>query len=198
MPIGEEESEGGRTEMNGWERTSWRFLCLVLLLVVSCVVRLGRETEIKKLPLDQIEEIIDRSAVVLDLEQTADGGGSVRIEASGPTTIRLIEIGDLDIEDARLVYRAQLRTEELSGRAYLEMWCAFGLMGEYFSRAIPGAVSGTVDWTSQETPFLLRPGENPEKIRLNLVIDGVGTVWIDDVRLLRAPLGSSAVPPGTS
>jgi hypothetical protein len=37
----------------------------------------------------------------------------------------------------------------------------------------------------QETPFILQPGQNPDLIRLNLVIDGTGVVWIDSLRLTR-------------
>jgi hypothetical protein len=38
------------------------------------------------------------------------------------------------------------------------------------------------------TPFFLKKGENPENVKLNLVVDGVGTVWIDDIQLIRGPL----------
>ena len=49
-------------------------------------------------------------------------------------------------------------------------------------------LSGTTDWTTRETPFFLQKGENPDNVRMNLVINGKGTVWIDDIRLLMAPL----------
>jgi hypothetical protein len=38
---------------------------------------------------------------------------------------------------------------------------------------------------TQETPFFLKKGENPNNVKLNLVIDGKGMVWIDDIRLFR-------------
>ena len=50
------------------------------------------------------------------------------------------------------------------------------------------ALSGTVEWATQETPFFLQRGQNPDNVKLNLVIEGTGTAWIDDVRLVRAPL----------
>jgi hypothetical protein len=37
------------------------------------------------------------------------------------------------------------------------------------------------------TPFFLEAGQKPDLIRLNLVVNGTGTVWIDDIRLLRQP-----------
>jgi hypothetical protein len=39
-----------------------------------------------------------------------------------------------------------------------------------------------------ETPFFLKRGEKPDNVKLNVVINGTGTVWIDDVKLLKGPL----------
>ncbi len=60
--------------------------------------------------------------------------------------------------------------------------------GEFFSRNPQAAASGTSNWTSISTPFFLKRGENPDNIRLNLVVEGKGTVWIDDIRLVEGPL----------
>ena len=46
----------------------------------------------------------------------------------------------------------------------------------------------TTDWSTQQTPFALKQGENPTHYKLNLVIEGKGTVWIDDISLLKTPL----------
>jgi hypothetical protein len=40
----------------------------------------------------------------------------------------------------------------------------------------------------EETPFFLKKGENPDNVKLNLVINGKGTAWIDDIRVLKGPL----------
>jgi hypothetical protein len=45
-----------------------------------------------------------------------------------------------------------------------------------------------VDWTMEEIPFFLKKGKNPDNVKLNLVFDGTGTAWIDDIRLLKGPL----------
>jgi hypothetical protein len=71
------------------------------------------------------------------------------------------------------------------------MWCHFPGQGEFFSRGPARALTGltgTTDWTLVETPFVLKQGQKPDNVRLNLVITGKGTVWIDDIRLLRGPL----------
>jgi hypothetical protein len=50
------------------------------------------------------------------------------------------------------------------------------------------AVSDKSDWKEIQTPFLFQKGQRPDKAILNLVINGKGTVWIDDVTLSKEPL----------
>jgi hypothetical protein len=105
-------------------------------------------------------------------------------------TIRLFEVETPEAEQCLLTYRAKLKTEALAGRAFLEMWCRFPGRGEFFSKGLHHAVKGTTDWASCETPFLLKKGQRPDLIKLNLVIEGRGKVWVRDVQLLRTPLSS--------
>ena len=163
-------------------------MAVLLLAVWACSEPPREVTELRHYPVAGLDGLLTQSGVELDTVVTSDGNGALRIRADRPTTVRLYETGDLDVEDARLVYRAKLRTENLEGRAYLEMWCDFGGRGEFFSRALHAPLTGTVDWSSQETPFLLRAGENPRNVRLNLVIEGTGTAWVDDIYLLRGTL----------
>jgi len=145
-------------------------------------------TELRRFALDNTEGLITQSGVRIDEQISSDGNGSLRIEAMEPTTIRLFETGDIDIENTRLIYQAKVRTENVEGQVYLEMWCHFPGKGEYFSKGLMNPLSGTNDWTSAETPFFLKKGESPDNVKLNLVVDGKGTVWIDDIRLLKGPL----------
>jgi hypothetical protein len=112
------------------------------------------------------------------------------IDSNEPRTIRLFEVEAPQAEQGLLTYRAKLRTEALTGRAFLEMWCRFPGRGEFFSKGLHHAVTGTTDWTSCETPFLLKKGQRPDLIKLNLMVEGRGKVGIKDVQLLRTPLSS--------
>jgi hypothetical protein len=102
--------------------------------------------------------------------------------------VRLFEVGDIDVENARLIYQAKVRTENVEGKVYLEMWCHFPGKGDFFSRGLQTPLTGTTGWTTEETLFFLQKGENPDNVKLNLVIDGKGTAWIDDIHLLKGPL----------
>jgi hypothetical protein len=162
----------------------------VMGLLVSCSSRTGDSgaATLKAMPLDGSETLLTGSGVTFDPDVSADGNGSVRFDAAEPTTFRLVELDDVDLDDARIVYSGRIRAENVSGKAYLEMWCVFPGLGEYFSRGLQDAVSGTVDWMHAETPFLLQAGQKPSLVKLNVVVEGTGTVWVDDVRLTRGPL----------
>ncbi len=39
--------------------------------------------------------------------------------------------------------------------------------------------------------ILLRTGEEPDLLKLNLTVEGSGTIWVKDIELLFAPLENS-------
>jgi hypothetical protein len=160
--------------------------CVCVALLWGCAKE-PDSSELCCFPIDSLEGLLTRTGVEFDRDVTADQNGSLRINATEPTTVHLFETGDLDVEDVRLVYRAKLCSRDLEGTAYLEMLCHFSGKGDFFSRAIDAALSGTTGWTARETVFRLQQGENPDNIKLNLVVKGKGVVWIDDLRLLKEP-----------
>ena len=163
---------------------------VVLFLTIGCsqTPTVKPVTELKQFPLNSLEGVLTQSGVEMDNAISSDGQGSLKITATEPTTVRLFEVGDIDIENVRLIYQAKLRTEEVQGQVYLEMWCHSPGKGEFFSRGLQSPLTGTTDWTTEETPFFLRKGDNPDNVKLNLVINGKGTAWIDDIRIVAGPL----------
>jgi len=168
---------------------------VVALVVLSMFFILGctqkkspSAVELKKFPVDSMEGVLTQTGVEVDNKITSDGNGALRITADGPATVRLFEVHDLDVENARLIYQAKVRTEGVEGQVYLEMWCNFPGKGEFFSRGLQTPLSGSTGWTTEETPFILQKGEKPDYVKLNLVINGKGTAWIDDIRLLKGTL----------
>jgi len=159
-----------------------------LCALAGCSGERRSEDEIRLYPMDTTEGIVTRDGIEIDPRIKVTGTSSLKITAADSMTVHLYDTGDIDIENARLVYRARLRTENVAGRVYLEMWCRFTGGREFFSRGIERPLSGTNEWTTVEIPFMLEAGQNPDNVRLNLVIAGSGAVWIDDVRLIRAPL----------
>jgi hypothetical protein len=105
-------------------------------------------------------------------------------------TIRLFEVENPAVEHCLLTYRADLKAEDLQGRAFLEMWCRLPGRGEFFSKGYQQAVSGTVDWARYEIPFYLKGDQKPDLIKLNVVVEGMGRVWLRNLELLKTPLAS--------
>jgi hypothetical protein len=151
-------------------------------------VAASRPVELKRFPLNSLEGVRARTGVSFDPAVSSDGKGSLRIDARSPLPVPLFEITDVSIENATLLYQASLQSENLDGKAYLEMWLRFPGKGEFFSRALDRPVTGSMTWITVAAPFFLKPGEKPDLIRLNLVVEGKGRVWIDDIRLMRLPL----------
>ncbi|MDH5202613.1 MAG: hypothetical protein OEZ31_05290 [Nitrospirota bacterium] len=165
------------------------YVCVAMIFIsVGCTQSTKQVTEIKRYPISSLEGVITKSGVEFDKAVSSDGNGSLRITVTEPTTVRLFEVGDINIENARLIYQARVRTENVEGQVYLEMWCHFPGKGEFFSRGLQTPLTGTTDWTTEETPFFLKKGEKPDNVKLNLVINGKGTAWIDDIRLLKGQL----------
>jgi hypothetical protein len=158
------------------------------LIMLQCSRDNAESVVLVSYPVNSMEGVISLTDVSLDTAISYDGNGSLEFSAQQPTTFTIYETGDLNVEDCRLIYQAKIRTRNIQGAAYLEMWCHFPGKGEYFSRALNTKLSGDNNWNNQETVFFLKKGENPDNVRLNVVIDGSGTLWIDDISLSKAPL----------
>lgn len=156
---------------------------LLILPLLACGQAPTQEEVLARFPITSLEGVLTRSGVEFDPGVSSDGNGSLRITSEAANTFRLFETGDLDVEAAVVHYSARLRTEEAAGPVYLEMWAVMPGGGEYFSRALDQPLTGSVEWTTQRTPFLFEAGQNPENLRLNVVVGGAGTVWVDDVRV---------------
>jgi hypothetical protein len=170
------------------EMRSFVLSMCVAFILVGCSKAPQEVVELKRFSIDSLEGIMTQSGVQFDKEVSSDGNGSLKIIATEPTVVRLFELGDINIENARLIYQAKVRTEGVEGQVFLEMWCHFPGKGEFFSRGLQTPLTGTTNWTTEETPFFLKKGENPDNVKLNLVINGKGTAWIDDIRVLKGPL----------
>ncbi len=159
-------------------------LSIVILIVLLCGVHLGLADELKKLNLDDALSI--GLKIQTDAMVKSEGKASLKITTRWPTTVCLGEVSDLDIQNAKLVYQAKVKSE-LEGNAYLEMWVTVG-KGQYFSKGLDSSIGGNTGWKSIQTHFLFKKGQKPDKVILNLVINGKGIVWIDDVILLKETL----------
>ena len=129
---------------------------------------------------------IDDASVASPIIETdsnvkTEGEASIRITAKWPATVFLAEIPGPDVQNAKLVYRADVKCD-MQGSAFLKMWAHVG-DGQYFSKGVKDSVKGKSDWKTISTPFFFQKGQKPDKLTLNIVVEGTGTVWIDNIVL---------------
>jgi hypothetical protein len=155
------------------------------VIALSCAGSSVREEVLFHSPVASADEVLTKTGVAFDAK-SRDGNGAVVIDSTKPTTVRLFELSGLAFDTKQLIYRAQIRTEDVEGQVYLEMWCSLPGRGEFFSRALHAPLTGTTGWTTQETPFFFERGQVPSTVKLNVVVEGRGKVWVDDVVLARA------------
>jgi hypothetical protein len=119
---------------------------------------------------------------------TADQGGW-RIRPAGAGAVRLFEVPGSTCDACRLVYRAKVKSKDLSAPAFLEMWVRVPEKGQFFSRGLDQTVSGSVDWVTVEIPFFFQKDQRSDLVKLNVVFQGDrGSLWLKDVELLKGPL----------
>jgi hypothetical protein len=159
-------------------------LTLLIFTLLALVASSGYAEELKKLSLDDASAI--GTIIQTDTQVKTEGKGSIKITTQWPTTICLGEVSSLNVENAKLWYKAKVKSD-LDGSAFLEMWAHVG-GGQYFSRGMNDVVSQKTDWKIIQTPFLFQKGQRLDKVTLNLIINGKGTVWIDDIVLSKEPL----------
>ena len=157
----------------------------VALLLFSAIEASAAESVIKSFNCDSTNGVISRDGVSVESDL-----GKSALKLSCPegksVTFRLFEIDGLNVDNARLLYQAKIKSENVGGKAYLEMWCRVKGKGEFFSRGMDQTLHGTNNWTSQEIPFVLKKGQHADLVKLNVVIEGGGTVTIDDAQLVKA------------
>lgn len=145
-------------------------------------------------PISSTQEIITTSGIEIDTEITADGNGSLLVNTIEPKTIELIELDEENLKNKRLTYKAQMRSEDLvasgdmRGIAYIELVARFPDGETLISRGPRVPIKGTTDWRPVDTVLYVDKGHTPESVKMNLIVEGKGKVWIDAVKLESIPL----------
>lgn len=156
-------------------------------LVLGCKKGPEPPKEIQAYVVDSAQGVLNPDVALFDGTVSSDGNGSLKVNTEMPTTVALYEVSFPGVEGADLLYRAKVKTQDFGGDAYLQMQVHFPGGGEVTAQNYQNALRGTSDWTPMETSLRLQKGQKPDSVRLNLVVNGVGTVWIDDIHLIKAP-----------
>jgi hypothetical protein len=164
---------------------------LVAFAFAGCVLFGAAEVAVAQEPVTSIDwaSTPPRSGEVV--------GGNARVTAD-PAGGRF-PLAKLDVPDLGTVgysIRGRVRYTDVAGPGYLEMWSYFADGGQYFSRTLGtegpmAALNGTSDWRSFELPFVLQGATGPERLAVNVVLPGAGSVEVSPLELVRLDAGAS-------
>ncbi len=88
----------------------------------------------------------------------------------------------------RYLVKGWIRYANVEVDGFIEMWSHFGERA-FFSRTLSdggpmGEITGSREWRVFALPFVLAEGMKPDRLEVNLVLPGKGTVTIADLRLV--------------
>jgi hypothetical protein len=106
--------------------------------------------------------------------------------AGGRYALTVISAPDVAAEGYAVT--GEVRYEGVQGQAFLEMWSVLPDGGRYFSRTMDpsgpmGILTGDSDWRAFGLPFYLNGAAPPERLEINVVLPGTGTVSVRNLRL---------------
>ena len=156
-------------------RRTFVFTCLL----VFCFFLHGFCDDFFMINLDDTKDL--GLIISSDHEVKSEGKGSLKISTKWPTVVCIGEVKDLTLDNSKLVYKAKVKSD-FKGEIFLEMWAFVGGQ-KYFSKGVKSKIKNSSDWKEIDTPFIFQKDQNPEKIVLNIVVNGEGTLWVDDVVL---------------
>ena len=166
------------------------------LLAVACCLLLAStvwgEEVVRRIDWQELKtaNALKSGAVVTDREGAE--GPSLRVvhEGNVPVTLPLVTIERPEIRTARYALRGRVKYERVAAGGYLEMWNYLS-EGAFFSRALDQngpmrRLEGSSGWRTFVLPFFNREGGSPpDKLVLNLVLAGAGTVELGPLELVQ-------------
>lgn len=116
---------------------------------------------------------------------TVNGQPAIKLThlAESALSVVVVEKPIEGLDDTHVSYSADVSSEDVSGRAYLELWAAVGGNAYYFSRALNDTFRGTQAIRKSATPFYLEAGHHLESVRLGVRFEGPGTVTLSNMVL---------------
>jgi hypothetical protein len=173
-------------------------LLVVLIISLLAVFACKKEEppappmELVSFTADTLDLVLMADYVYSDEEIFAEGSGAIRLTTEMPMSVDIYAVDYPEVENRLLVYKAKIRSQELVGDASLAMKVTLTTGTAFDARQEPStAVGGTTDWTECEASLLIPAGSEVKSVVLGFSVDGFGTAWIDDLRVISAP------PPGS-
>ncbi|MEJ2368503.1 MAG: hypothetical protein P8Z49_09210 [Acidobacteriota bacterium] len=172
-------------------KTLWLMTAAAGLLMLAACGKKGQEGPVveQTFPCDNLQQVVSPEYVSLDKTTSADGKGSIKITASQPTTIKLFNI-KYPGKNSKFTFDIKMKTENFSGQAYLKMDILYEGGGHASIQNYQDALMGdSGGWVPESISYTVP--QKPYAIEISAVLNGTGTVWFDDGKLIRQSLKSN-------
>src|SRR5262245_4212223 len=171
-----------------WRQLMTRLHLLALgLMTVSTVAVLATEREIAWRAKDKLPKNVTLHAAGRIAKQAV-------IEVKGPDdkAIQILEIAEPKVPGHRYMLRGKVKYAGVDQDAYLEMWSHFPDNMAYFTRTLAdqgplAKIQGDSDWRDIALPFTSKEDYLPEKLVVNVVLPGQGTIYLTPLTLTKIP-----------
>jgi hypothetical protein len=134
-----------------------------------------------------------RTLISIDKDTTADGNGSIKVEAAHNALVTVADQENLSVaKDNTLWCTLKVKCAGVTQKAYLEMWCEVAEGRRAFSKGLDQLLIGDSEWKEIRLPMMVNGDFTVSRALVNVVIEGPGTVWVDEIKFSKAT-GLSAV-----
>ncbi len=153
-----------------------RFLVTVM---TGCSISLWA-VDLGYFPSHDLKQV--KTLVTVDPTVTVDGNGSLKVHAIHNAQTTIADQKDLRVEHGETLWCIlKVKCEAVAQRAYLEMWCEIGEGKRAFSKGPDQTLQGDSDWKEIRLPMMVTGDFPVNRALVNIVIEGPGTVWVDQI-----------------
>jgi hypothetical protein len=137
---------------------------------------------------DDLHAVADTSGgLTIDHEIVETRPASLAIDARGPRAVRLIEMTPPpDLDGRLLVWTARAKPLLREGLGWLEGWAHTPDGAEVSARS--EQYVRPRGWVDMRVEIPTEKGKSPDRLTLNLLMNGPGKFWIESVKLESEPL----------
>ncbi|QIF00691.1 hypothetical protein [Roseimicrobium sp. ORNL1] len=158
-----------------------RHLVSVLVLTSTSI----SAVELGSFPCNDLSQV--KTLVTVDKSVTADGNGSLKVAAAQNAVITIADQKNLRVEKGETLWCIlKVKCEGVSQRAFLEMWCEVAEGKRAFSKGLNQAMQGSAEWYEIRLPMMVNDDFTVNRALVNVVIEGSGTVWVDQITFQKA------------
>jgi hypothetical protein len=156
-------------------------LCRGLLAGVMAAAPLAAADILGTFSCHDIAQV--KTRISIDKETTADGNGSIKVEAAHSALVTIADQKNLSVSrDNTLWCTLRVKCAGVKQRAHLEMWCEVADGTRAFSQGLDQLLIGDSDWREIRLPMMVNGDFTVSRALVNVVIEGPGTVWVDEVK----------------